>query len=75
MTGYGGRIGLYELVMVDADIRRLIHDDASEHDIEAVAFRSTDTLAQSGARHALNGVTSVEEVVRVCRQERSNGGV
>jgi len=76
MTGYGGRIGIYELVMVDGEIRRLIHDDASEHDIEAIAFASADTLSQSGAKHALHGVTSVEEVVRVCRQEgKSHGGL
>jgi len=75
MTGYGGRIGIHELVMVDGDIRRLIHDDASEQAIEAVAFRSADTLARSAARHVLDGVTSIEEMVRVCRQERSDGGV
>lgn len=75
-TGYDGRIGLYELVMVDGDIRRLIHDDASEQEIADAAFSNAETLAESGARHVRAGLTSVEEVVRVCRKEgRSNGGV
>lgn len=67
-TGFVGRLGLYELVFVDDSIRRMIHDDVSEEDITDLAFRETDTLLMSGLRHVAAGQTSVDEVLRVCRQ-------
>ncbi len=75
-TGYSGRLGLYELVTVDDTLRRMIHDDAREGDMAAVAFRNADTLARAGCHHVLAGVTSLEEVMRVCRHDGdSNGGL
>lgn len=68
-SGYEGRLGVYELVVVDDGMRRLIHDDASEHELADYAFKKTDTLARCGYRHVLSGVTSIEEVLRVVRQE------
>lgn len=68
-TGFDGRAGVFELLLVDPSIRRMIHDGASEQDIEDIAFRSNETLFQNGVRHVLNGVTTVEEVVRVCRRD------
>lgn len=73
-TGYQGRVGLYEMVTVDDELRRMIHDDASEQDISEVAFRDAETLNQAGARLALTGVTSVEEVARVCRPAGGGDG-
>ena len=74
-TGYEGRIGVYELLVSDERLRTLIHDDASEHEMAAHAFRDADTLAQCGFKHVLNGVTSVEEVLRVIRQEEEDAGL
>ncbi len=75
-TGYGGRLGLYELVTVDDALRRMIHDDAREADMVETAFRNADTLAQAGFRHVLNGVTSLEEVMVVCRHDgEDHGGI
>lgn len=74
-TGYEGRIGVYELIVVDERMKRLIHDDASEHELSDYAFAKCDTLAQSGFRHALDGVTSIEEVMRVVRQEEEDAGL
>lgn len=68
-TGYEGRIGVYELMIVDETLRRLIHEDAGEQDLAAQAFRKADTLAGSGFRHVVSGLTSIEEVLRVVRQE------
>ncbi len=67
--GYEGRVGVYELAVIDDQVRRMIHDDAREMDITAHAFRNSDTLLRSGARHVLAGRTSSEEVLRVCRAE------
>jgi general secretion pathway protein E len=74
-TGYEGRIGVYELMVVDETLRRLIHEDASEASLAAQAFRHADTLAASGFRHVLAGLTSIEEVLRVVRQEEDDAVV
>ena len=74
-TGYEGRIGVYELIVVDDKMRRLIHDDSSEHELGDYAFAKADTLAHSGFRHALAGATSIEEVIRVVRQEDDHASV
>ena len=74
-TGYEGRVGVYELIVVDDKLKRLIHDGANEQDIAAHAFAHAETLTQSGFRHALAGVTSIEEVLRVVRQEDDDAGV
>jgi general secretion pathway protein E len=68
-TGYRGRLGIYEIVVVHDDLRTKIHDNASEQELAAVAFRDTETLAQCGFRIVIDGLTSVEEVFRVVRQE------
>jgi general secretion pathway protein E len=74
-TGYEGRIGVYELIVVDEKLKRLIHDGSNEQDVAAYAFAHADTLTQSGFRHALAGATSIEEVLRVVRQEDDDAGV
>ena len=74
--GYSGRVGIYELIAVDGRIREMIHEDAREQAIEAIAFAEADTLRSSGARHVENGMTSAEEILRVVRQgEMDDGGV
>ncbi|MEX0300748.1 MAG: type II secretion system ATPase GspE [Kordiimonas sp.] len=74
--GYSGRIGIYELVKVDADIRRLIQEQASEQEMEAVAFQNTNTLSASGRELVLAGITTVEEVMRVSKvKEGTSAGV
>lgn len=65
--GYAGRIGLYEVVEMDDVLRAMIHDNASEADMSAHAFRKTETLLQSGAALIIQGLTSAEDVLRVCR--------
>jgi general secretion pathway protein E len=68
-TGYEGRVGVYEMMVVDDRSRTLIHEDAGEQTIAAHAFREADTLATCGFRHVLAGVTSIEEVLRVVKQD------
>ncbi len=63
-TGYVGRIGLYEFVTVDDDLRRLIHADATEDDMAALAFHDSEPLRVSGMRCAAAGVTSLSDVMR-----------
>lgn len=70
-TGYAGRAGLYEFVFVDDVLRALIHEEAQEQDLSDHAFRASSQLFESGARLVISGVTSIEEVLRVCRTERA----
>ena len=75
-TGYSGRLGVYELLTVTSAIKRLIHDEASEEQIERAAFDTADMLFSNGMRHVLSGETSPEELVHVCRREAwSDGGI
>ncbi|MEO0817228.1 MAG: ATPase, T2SS/T4P/T4SS family [Pseudomonadota bacterium] len=73
-TGYEGRLGVYELLVIDGKIKELIHTGASEQDIEAYAFAEHDMLFENGRRLVLDGLTSVEEVLRVCRREARKDG-
>ena len=67
-TGYRGRTGIYELLTVDEALRKLIHDAASEHEIADAAIRGGMTpLREDGLRWVADGVTSMEEVLRVTR--------
>lgn len=67
-TGYRGRTGIYELLTVDEALRKLIHDAASEREIAEAAIRGGMTpLREDGLRWVADGVTSMEEVLRVTR--------
>ncbi|MEO1309443.1 MAG: type II secretion system ATPase GspE [Pseudomonadota bacterium] len=74
-SGYQGRLGVYELFVVDEPLRRMIHDDASEQDIAAYAYSGGGTLADSGFAHVRAGRTTIEEVLRVARPEAADDAV
>ena len=68
-TGYRGRTGIYELLVVDETMRRLIHDRAPEHAVRAAALAAGMTpLRRDGARWIADGTTSLPELVRVSRE-------
>ncbi|MDX1570615.1 MAG: type II secretion system ATPase GspE [Xanthomonadales bacterium] len=68
-AGYSGRTGIYELVTVDEALRQLIHDGAGEPAMVRHVRKDTPSIAEDGWQKVLAGVTSVEEVLRVTRQE------
>ncbi|GAA0736454.1 type II secretion system protein GspE [Sphingomonas sp. ABOLD] len=67
--GYRGRAGLYEVVAVDDAFQKLIHDGASEAEIERHARGENPSLLDDGVAKLKAGVTTVEEVARVVRDE------
>ncbi|WP_294258274.1 ATPase, T2SS/T4P/T4SS family [uncultured Sphingomonas sp.] len=67
--GYRGRAGLYEVVAVDEAFQKLIHDGASEAEIERHARADNPSLLDDGVAKLQAGVTTVEEVARVVRDE------
>ncbi len=64
-TGYRGRTGIYELVVVDDEMRQLIHDQASEQALTRHARKHSRSIRADGREKVLAGVTTVEEVLRV----------
>jgi len=65
-TGYRGRTGVYELVTVTPEIQALIHNESSEHSIEMAARATTKPIFYDGLMKVSAGVTTIEEVLRVC---------
>jgi general secretion pathway protein E len=71
-SGYKGRVGLFEAVRVDEEIRRLVNAGAEETAIAAYAFQRQDTLAAAARRLVRAGTTSPEEALRVARREAAD---
>ncbi len=70
-TGYKGRRGLYELMTVDEEIRRMTvdHSPASMIKDHALKAQGMRTLLGEGRLAVLEGLTTAEEVLRVCQRE------
>ena len=67
-SGYAGRTGIFELLVVDDTIREQIHHSAAEADIRAAAQRAGMTLMRDdGQRLVDTGITTLEELLRVTR--------
>lgn len=64
-TGYRGRRGIYELILIDEPLRHLIHDQASETTIEKRARQQTESLRQAAYQCVISGMTSTEEMIRI----------
>jgi type II secretory ATPase GspE/PulE/Tfp pilus assembly ATPase PilB-like protein len=67
-TGYQGRIGVYEVLPIDEKIGRLILERASTNDIEQKALdEGMITMKQDGYLKVLEGITTMEDVLRVAQ--------
>ncbi|PKL40877.1 MAG: type II secretion system protein GspE [Spirochaetae bacterium HGW-Spirochaetae-1] len=65
-TGYSGRTGIYELLPVTTEIRRLIIKQTDSEEIKNLAIsQGMQTLREDGLNKVIEGITSVEEVLRV----------
>jgi general secretion pathway protein E len=66
MTGYYGRVGLYEIMLMTPALRRLMTHDADDRAIREQAFRDgMKPLRVSGAMKVAAGLTTVDEVIKV----------
>ncbi len=64
-TGYRGRTGLFEIMQIDDEIRRLIETNGSIEDVRRAAVGAgMRTLREAGLRAAAEGRTTIEEVMR-----------
>ncbi len=69
-TGYRGRMGIYETLLITDEIRSLILSRADSNQIKAKAvFKGLLTLREEGTRRVIAGMTTTEEVVRVTHED------
>jgi general secretion pathway protein E len=68
-NGYRGRTGIYEVALVDDQMRTMIHDGAAEHDLERYARTLTPSIRDDGRAKIVAGETTIEEVLRVTRED------
>lgn len=69
-TGYRGRSGIYEILVLDDELRNLILSKVDSSKIKAKAVsKGMLTLRDDGARRILSGMTTTEEVLRVTQEE------
>ncbi len=69
-TGYTGRRGIYELMMIEDSVGALILKNADAQSIKRAAIdQGMDTLRDDGARKVLMGVTTVEEVLAATQED------
>lgn len=68
-TGYHGRLGIYELIAIDDDMRRLILKSADANEIREVARKNgMKTLLEDGAGKIKEGITTLNELLRVTQE-------
>ena len=69
-TGFKGRIGVFEGIVVDNEIDQFVRKNPSERDIQIIQKkRALMTMPEDGVIKALNGVTSLDELTRVAPLE------
>ena len=66
--GYRGRKGIYELIEINERLRHLIHEQAGEQELMAEARKHGASISDDGRQCVLDGITSMEEVLRVTTQ-------
>ncbi|MCK5160985.1 MAG: type II/IV secretion system protein, partial [Candidatus Aureabacteria bacterium] len=65
-TGYRGRIGIYELLVVNDEIRKMIYQKVTAHVVRQRARElGMRTLREDGIRKVLSGITTLDEVFRI----------
>ncbi len=66
--GYRGRSGIYEVIVFDDTLRRMIHARQGEAELEAVARQLGPSIRDDGFRKVAQGLTTIEEVLRITRE-------
>ena len=75
-TGYKGRIGIFELLLVDSKVREMIFNNSSSTEIRdyAISGQGMETLYHDGLIKVANGVTTIEEVYRIAKRTEQDAG-
>lgn len=67
--GFAGRTGIYELIVIDDHIREMVHKGVSEQELEKYARTKGPSIRADGRAKVLEGITTLEEVLRVTRED------
>lgn len=68
-TGYHGRLGIFEVLEADEEIGKMISQKATSEEIEAMAkSKGMLTMVEDGFTKAIQGITSIEEILRVSKK-------
>ena len=67
-TGFSGRTAIYEIAPIDDQMRRLIHGNAAEYELENYVRQQAGSIREDGLRKVLAGKTTLEEVLRVTNE-------
>ena len=70
-TGYKGRVGVYELLLLDRHIQNAIANGKTDNEIEDIAVNKNSmlTLTQYGVELVKEHLTTTSEVIRVCKSD------
>ncbi len=70
LTGYAGRTGIYEILSMSPEVKEAILKHSSSDEIAAIAVsQGMMTMIEDGMDKALQGITTIEEVLRVASSE------
>ena len=67
-SGFKGRTAIYEVVPVDDTLRRMIHSNTAEYELEEYARQQTPSIRADGLHKVIAGRTTLEEVLRVTKE-------
>ncbi|MGP4973916.1 type II secretion system ATPase GspE [Psychrobacter alimentarius] len=67
-SGFKGRTAIYEVVPIDDTLRRMIHSNTAEYELEEYARLQTPSIRADGLRKVIEGRTTLEEVLRVTKE-------
>ena len=72
-TGYHGRTAIYEMMLLNDELRHLIMDRAPGTTIKRAARKAgMQTLRANGAQKAQQGITTIDEILRVTQDDRDS---
>jgi general secretion pathway protein E len=67
-NGYLGRTGIYELIIIDEELRSLIHKGAGELEMLQHARNFSDSIRRDGMQRVIAGETTIDEIIRVTQE-------
>ena len=67
-SGFKGRTAIYEVVPIDDTMRRMIHSNTAEYELEEYARTQTPSIRADGLHKVIAGRTTLEEVLRVTKE-------
>jgi type II secretory ATPase GspE/PulE/Tfp pilus assembly ATPase PilB-like protein len=68
-TGYEGRLGIFEIITMEETIRKAILEKKDSPEIQKIAIENgMTTMMDDGVRKVLEGLTTIEEILRVTKE-------